>query len=489
MVDDIIDTLKASLPRHMMIDGERVGAQRGGYMPTFDPATARHLVDVPAGTSEDADRAVAAAKNALRGPWRALHPSERGRILHRVADIIRRDSEHLAQVETLNCGKPLGQAKSDIEKSAKYFEYYAGTADKLEGNTLPAGPDYMSLTFHEPVGVTAHIVPWNYPISITARGIAPALACGNTVVLKPDEKTPLTAILLADILEEAGLPTGVVNVITGTGEELGAPLSAHPDVGHVTFTGSVESGKTVMTAASSHIASVTLELGGKSPVIVLEDADVDVAVAEVIRAIYTNSGQTCAAGSRLVVDRKLHARMLEGLVAKSKTLRLGHGLCNPDLGPLISREQFNRVAGYVDGARKRGVSIAVGGGAATVPGLEGGAFFEPTVLDMVSPQDIVAQDEIFGPVLAVQVVDSAEEALTVANNSRYGLVAAIFTRSINRALTLARDLDVGQVFVNEYFSGGVATPFGGVKESGFGREKGLASLSNYYRVKSVSVRI
>jgi acyl-CoA reductase-like NAD-dependent aldehyde dehydrogenase len=477
------------LPKLMAIGGERVEAAGRRRMDTIDPALGRAFADVPEADAADVDRAVASAKKALAGPWRAISPAERGRILTRTAALVRRDKARLARIETLDSGKPLRESLGDIETAAAYFEYYAGIADKLQGDTIPLGPDYISFTLHEPVGVTAHIIPWNFPLVTTARGIAPALAAGNSAVVKPAEQTPLTALMLADLLDEAGLPPGVYNVVTGYGPEVGAPLCAHPDVAHVTFTGSVATGKSVMKAAADHVASVTLELGGKSPVVVLADADLEAAVEGTLKAIYMNSGQVCSAGSRLVVERRLHDAMLDRLVARTTSLTLGHGLDDAPLGPLVSAEQLARVDGFVADARRRGLAVAVGGAPATVKGLEGGYFFAPTILDDVGASDPVAQEEIFGPVLTVQVVDSPEEAIAVGNATPYGLVAGIYTADITKALRFARDIEAGQVFINQYFAGGVATPFGGVKNSGFGREKGLAALSSYFRIKCVTARI
>ncbi len=477
------------VPRFMVIGGTKAAAASGRCFPTVDPASGRVIAEIPAGGAADADRAVAAAKAALLGDWRKALPAERGRILYRTAALIRQDATRLARIETLDCGKPLREAKGDIETAARYFEYYAGIADKMQGDTIPLGPDFVSFTLHEPVGVTAHVIPWNFPLVTTARGIAPALACGCTAIVKPAEQTPLTAIMLADILDRAGLPKGVYNVVTGYGEEAGAPLVGHPDVSHVTFTGSVETGKLVMKSAADHIASVTLELGGKSPVVVLADADIEAAVQGTLKAIFSNAGQVCSAGSRLIVERRVHDAMLERLARAATGLKLGHGLDDPDLGPLISQEQLERVAGYIVGAKKRGLKIVVGGERATVPGLAGGWFYNATIIEGASGRDPVVQEEIFGPVLTVQVADSAEEALAFANGTAYGLVAGIYTRDVVRALRLARDLEAGQVFINQFFAGGVETPFGGVKQSGFGREKGLDALKSYYRVKCVTARI
>jgi acyl-CoA reductase-like NAD-dependent aldehyde dehydrogenase len=482
-------TVPRDLPNRMVIGGKRVEALSGRRIETVDPATGRAFCDIPAGNSDDVDRAVTDSKRALKGQWRQITTAQRGRILAKAAALMRRDSEHLAQIETLDSGKPLRESRADVETSAYYFEYYAGIADKLQGDSIPLGPDYISFTLLEPVGVTAHIVPWNFPLVTTARGVAPALSAGNTAVVKPSSETSLTAIALADLLDEAGLPAGVYNVVTGQGREVGGPLTAHPDVAHVTFTGSVETGKGVMRSAADHVASVTLELGGKSPVVVFADADLESAVQGTIKAIYTNAGQVCSAGSRLIVERSVHAEMVERLVRQVKGLQIGHGLDDPQLGPLVSSQQLSNVGAYVDGARKRGIELATGGKRAEIDGLEGGFFFEPTIFDNVPPNEIIAQEEIFGPVLVVEVVESPEEAIAVANGTRFGLVAGIYTRDVTRALRFARDVDSGQVFINQFFAGGVATPFGGMKDSGFGREKGLAALTSYYRVKCVTARI
>jgi acyl-CoA reductase-like NAD-dependent aldehyde dehydrogenase len=479
----------AYLPSRMVINGEHVEALRRKTFTTYDPATGQALATVPQAEAEDVDRAVTAAKSALRQIWREVTPAERGRILYRTAELLRRDKEHLARVETIDSGKPLRESLADVETAARYFEYYAGVADKLQGDSIPLGLNYLSFTLHEPIGVTAHIIPWNFPLVTTSRGVAPALAAGNTIVVKPAEQTPLTSLLLANLLEEAGLPKGVYNVITGFGAEAGAALTQHPDVSHITFTGSVSTGQTVMCAAASHIASVTLELGGKSPVIVLADADLDAAVDGPLKAIYTNAGQVCSAGSRLVVERSLHAAMLDKLVKSSLQFRYGHGLENPDLGPLISPEQLNAVSCCINEARQRGIEVLTGGTSRQVEGLEGGWFYPATILDVVDAADSTVQEEIFGPVLTVQVVDSPEEALVAANGTKYGLAAGIYTRDITRAFQIARDIEAGQIFINQYFAGGVETPFGGVKQSGFGREKGLAALQNYYRIKCITTRI
>ena len=478
-----------ALPDRHFIAGTFVAARSGRTMPSFDPGSGRAFLDFAAGDEDDVNDAVAAASAAFAGPWRDRKPAERGRILARAAALIRENAARLAVAESLDCGKPVGEALGDVNGAARAFEYYAGAADKLEGTSIPLGRDHLAFTVNEPVGVTAHIVPWNYPIATTARSLAPALAAGCTAVVKPAEQTPVSALMLAAILKDAGLPDGVVNVVTGTGAAAGAPLVAHPAVRHVTFTGSGPTGARVMQAAAENVTSVTLELGGKSPVVVLADCDVDAALEGVLGAIFENAGQICSAGSRLVIERPLHAAFLERLVARSRALSIGHGLRNPQVGPLNSAQHLAKVAAYVDDARARGLEIVAGGRATTDPETGLGWFFEPTILDGVRPDDRVVQEEIFGPVLAVQVVDGFEEALAAANGTRYGLVAGIYTRDFSKAMRLARDIDAGQIYINEYFAGGIEVPFGGNRLSGFGREKGLAALASYCKVKSVAARL
>ncbi|MEM7225377.1 MAG: aldehyde dehydrogenase family protein [Pseudomonadota bacterium] len=471
----------------MVIAGRRRTALSGDSFETLDPGRGEPLGAVPAGGAEDVDLAVQDAKAALKGPWRDCEPKERGRLLRRVAELMRAGGERLAKVESLDSGKPISAARRDVARSADYFDYYAGLCDKLEGTTIPLGRDKLSYTLRAPLGVTAHIVPWNVPLPIAARGLAPALACGNTAVVKPAEETPLSAVILAEILLEAGLPPGVCNVVTGTGEAAGAPLARHPDIAQVTFTGSRETGVAVMKAAAEHVAAVTLELGGKSPVVVLGDADPARAVAGVLKAFTHNAGQICSAGTRLVVERQIHDQLLDGLGARARGLSLGHGLDDPALGPLISETQRNRVSGFVAGARDRGLALVTGGAAARVDRCEAGFFYQPTILDQVPPEDEIAQEEVFGPVLCVQPVDSLEEAIAIANGTRYGLAAGIYTQDISKALIFAREVEAGQVFINGYHNAGDTVPFGGFKESGTGREKGLAALANYCQIKAVTV--
>jgi aldehyde dehydrogenase (NAD+)/betaine-aldehyde dehydrogenase len=478
------------LPSEHFIDSEWRAPLAGNMMETFDPGSAEAHARFAAGTADDVAEAVASAKRAQRGEWRNATPAARGRILARAAALIRDNFERLARAEVLDSGKTLAEARGDVGGSARAFEYYAGAADKHEGKAYPLGPDYTSYSIEEPIGVTAHIVPWNYPLSTACRSIAPALAAGCTAVVKPAEQTPMTALLLAEILVEAGLPRGVCNVVTGTGIAAGAPLVSHPDVRHVTFTGSTVTGIGVMKAAAQNVASVTLELGGKSPNIILSDADIELALDNVVAAIFENAGQICSAGSRLVIERSIHAEFIEKLVSRARALRIGHGLLEGvNFGAMNSAEHLGKVASYVEAAKARGISIATGGNVTADPATGKGWFFEPTILDDVKWDDPIVQEEIFGPVLAVQIVDSAEEAVLAANCTDFALVAGLFTRDLGKAHRIARDVDAGQVFVIEYFAGGIETPFGGNRRSGIGREKGLLAVGSYCRTKSVTIRI
>jgi aldehyde dehydrogenase (NAD+) len=471
----------------MYINGEWLPAVSGERFETVDPATEEPIATVPRGTAADVNQAVAAARAAIEGPWRQFKPKERARLLFDLARAIGDRVDALAELETLDSGKPLPLSRREVLSTARYFEYYAGAADKFHGETIPLGPDYVDFTLREPLGVTAHIVPWNMPLNMVGRSVAPALATGNTAVVKPAEQTPLTALRLAELFEEVGFPAGVYNVITGYGEEAGAALSRHPGIDSITFTGSVETGRLVMRAAAEHIKPVVLELGGKSPHIIFADADLDLAVAEAAKGIYTNCGQVCSAGSRLLIAESIKQPFLEKLKARSEAIRLGPGLESPDMGPLVSAEQYERVLSYIEIGRGEGANVVTGGGRPDY--LERGYFVSPTVMDGVQADSRVAQEEIFGPVLAVLTFRDEEEALMLANRTRYGLVAGIFTNDISRALRLATGIKAGQIYVNEYFAGGEETPFGGFKQSGFGREKGWAALYNYTQLKNVAIRL
>ncbi|WP_172292899.1 aldehyde dehydrogenase family protein [Pseudoruegeria sp. HB172150] len=488
-IEEILSgTPVAGLPGGHFIDGAYTASTRA-QMESYDPGRAAPFATFARGTAADIDQAVASAIHAFEKTWRKTPPAERGRILYHAAQLIRDDAERLAIVECLDSGKPLNEALGDVNGAARAFEYYAGACDKLQGDTFPLPQGYLGYSVYEPVGVSAQIIPWNYPISTAARGIAPALAAGCTVVAKPAEQTPFTALQLADILTKAGLPAGVCNVVSGTGAEAGAPLVAHPDVDQITFTGSVATGQAVMRSAADNVTRLVLELGGKSPVVVLNDCDMERALTGVLGAIFENAGQICSAGSRLVIERGIHDAFVGELCARAKKLTIGHGLRDPQLGPVNSAGHLDKIAGFIDRARSRGAEILTGGRTTADPETGEGWFYEPTIVADRPSDDELVREEIFGPVLTVQIADDPEHALALAGDCQYGLVAGIYTGNVSNALKMARDVDAGQIFINEYFAGGVEVPFGGNKLSGFGREKGLEGLRSYCKVKSVAARI
>jgi aldehyde dehydrogenase (NAD+) len=464
-----------------IIGGERVSPDA---FDDIDPATGRTFATVARCGPAEVDAAVGAARATFETAWRHTLPAERARLMHALADLLRRDHEALARLESQDTGKPLKQAKADATVAARYFEFYANTVESLFGNTIPALQDGLAYTVREPYGVNGHIVPWNYPLQIGGRTIAPALATGNCCVLKPAEEAPLTAIRLGELALEAGFPPGALNVVPGLGEEAGAALAAHPGIDHLAFTGSPEVGALVTKAAADHCVPVTLELGGKSPNIVFADADLDAATPVIVNSIVQNAGQTCSAGSRLLVDERVREPLVAAVAERMRALTLGPGLEDPDLGPIISAPQRDRVAGLVDGARED-ARLVTGGGAPA----RDGYFFEPTLFDGVAPEAAIFRDEVFGPVIAVTPFAGAEEAAALANATPYGLIAAIWTSDVNTAHWLSRELRVGQVYVNTYGAGGgVELPFGGYKRSGHGREKGYDALLAYTQVKSVALK-
>ena len=474
----------------MVIGGMRASASDGGTFDVTDPSTGEILATVAKATKADVSRAVAAAHAAMdSSTWGGMAPAERGRIMLRMAQTLRDRSEELAKLESLDNGKPLRQSRTDVQVAARYFEFFAGVADKVMGSTIPLGPGFLDYTVREPIGVSAQIVPWNYPIQIGARGVAPAIAAGCAVVLKPSSEAPMTALRLGEIGLACGLPPGVLNVIPGTGAEAGVALASHPDINQLTFTGSVDVGISVAKLAAANVVPVVMELGGKSPNIVFADADLDLAVQGVSTAIFQNAGQTCSAGSRLLVERKVHDALVERLALRAKSMRIGPGITDPDMGPIISKKQRETIERYVGVATHEGATIAAGGGRPTDPALASGYYFQPTLLDRVTQDMQVAQEEIFGPVLAMIEFDDLDEAAAIANRSQYGLVAGIWTRDINKAMFLASRIKSGQVYINTYGAGGgVELPFGGYKKSGYGREKGLESLASYTQVKNVCIK-
>ncbi|KAB2328324.1 aldehyde dehydrogenase family protein [Cytobacillus depressus] len=470
--------------------GEWLVPEKARLIEVKNPADGSVLAFVPRGNKEEIDFAVKAAKKAfLSKEWKMFKPYNRGRLLYQVAEIIRENKEELAKLETLDVGKPLGQAAVDVEIAARYFEYYAGIADKILGETIPVEPGIIDYTVREPIGIVGHIIPWNYPLQIAARSIAVSIATGNATVLKPAEDTPLTTLKLVELMEPLGLPKGIVNVVTGYGFEAGAALSAHPDINHITFTGSVETGKRVMESAAQNVIPVTLELGGKSPNIVFADCHEEQALEWVLKSIVQNAGQTCSAGSRLVIEKSIKEDFVGKLSVMMEKLSIGPGIDNHDLGPVLSKKQFERIQSFIELAKQDGIRIATGGERKLVEGSELGYYLHPTILDNVPASHHLAQEEIFGPVLTVTTFETEEEAIEIANGTPYGLVAGVWTENVGRAHRIASQLQCGQVFINHYGAGGgIAQPFGGYKKSGFGREKGLEALRNYTQVKNVALK-
>jgi acyl-CoA reductase-like NAD-dependent aldehyde dehydrogenase len=470
----------------MFLSGERVWARSGATFGAVDPATAEVFAKVALGDKADVDTAVASAQAAM-GAWAGLPPVRRVRLLNRLAGLLRERSREFAELESLDVGKPLRQAEDDVAAAASYFEYFAGVADKVFGSSIPLGKGFVDFTLREPLGVSAQIVPWNYPLRLASRGIAPALACGNAVVAKPAADAGLSVIKLAELAMEAGLPAGVINAVTG-GRETGAALASHPGINHIAFTGSVPTGIAIMKAAADNVVPVTLELGGKSANIVFADADLERAAASAATTLMQNSAQTCTAPTRLLLEESAHDRFVELLSSRIKKIRMGRGLDNPDMGPVVSERQMQRVLGYIEAGAGDGATALTGGRRADIPELAAGYFIEPTLLDGVARGTVLEQEEIFGPVLTVTTFRSVEEAIAIANGTPYGLVTGVWTGDLSKALTVATAVKSGQVRVNSYsVEGSIGLPFGGYRRSGFGREQGVEALANYTQVKNVMI--
>jgi aldehyde dehydrogenase (NAD+) len=467
----------------LFIDNTYVDA--GRRFDAVDPATGDLITTLAHADANDVDRAVRSAHAAFRD-WRRTTPGARTALLLKAASAIDARRDEIAALETLDMGKPLRESYANVARSVRTFEYYAGATDKVQGDSIPVDARSYNFTVMEPVGVTAHITPWNYPFANACRSLPAALAAGCTAVVKPASETCLTTLLLGDILREAGFAPGVVNIVTGSGSVTGAALARHPLVRAITFTGSVETGRRIAQYAAEHVRPIVLELGGKNPQIVCADADLDLALKETVRGAFINAGQVCTGISRVLVERKVYPGYVEALKARVDALTVGNGRDNPDMGPVVSQAHRRTVEEYVAVARAEGARLVSGG---HVPaGRSNGWFYRPTLFDGVHAGMRIAREEVFGPLLVVIPFDSDAEALEISNGVEFGLAAGIFTRDLDRAMRFVRDVEAGMVWINEWFQSPVQVPHGGVKHSGIGREQGMVALGNYLQTKDVAIR-
>ncbi|MCZ0874781.1 aldehyde dehydrogenase family protein [Peribacillus sp. AS_2] len=474
--------------KKLLINGELVEAASGKTFDTLDPSNGKVLAVVSEAGPEDVDKAVKAARTAFdNGPWKKMSASERSRLIYKLADLMEEHKEALAQLDTLDNGKPIGETtNADVPLAIDHFRYYAGWTTKIVGQTIPVAGNYFNYTRHEAVGVVGQIIPWNFPLLMAAWKLGAALATGCTIVLKPAEQTPLSALYLGQLALEAGFPPGVLNVIPGFGETAGSPLVDHPDVDKIAFTGSTSVGKMIMRQASGTVKKISLELGGKSPNIILPDADMSKAIPGALMGIMFNQGQVCCAGSRLYIQKKSYDNVVADLVSHAKNIKQGAGLDpSTQIGPLVSSEQMERVGGYIEKGKSEGAEVVTGGNY----GQGEGYFVTPTIFAGVEDEMTIAKEEIFGPVVAAMPFDDLDDVINRANNSEYGLAAGLWTQDVKKAHYVANELKAGTVWVNCYNAFDAASPFGGYKQSGIGREMGSYALDNYTEVKSVWINL
>ena len=470
------------------VNGEWVDGG-GGRLPVDNPGTGELVAEIACANAADIDRAVGAATAChSSGVLTDMRPVERGRLVRKIGEDLLANIDEIAEMLTLESGKPLWESVIEIEGAARYFEYYGNQAETVEGRSIPLGADYLDFTIYEPFGVSAQIIPWNYPLEMTARGIAAALATGNACVVKTPELDPISNVFIARAVEKVGLPAGAVNILCGLGHDAGAALAAHPDIGNIVFTGSVETGIKVATAAAANVKPAILELGGKSAAIVMPDADLDNVMESVRWGIYFNAGQVCSAMSRVIAHEDVHDEIVDRCVALAESLSVGPGIERPqfgaNMGAMVSDGQRDRAEGLVRRAADQGATVATGGRRLNLPG----SFLAPTVMSDVSPDMEIAGTEVFGPVLSVLRAGDEDQAIDIANGTEYGLVGGIFTADIDAAHRAARRIRAGQIFINEWYAGGVETPFGGYGKSGYGREKGREALWNYVQTKNIAYR-
>src|SRR5436305_8063113 len=481
-------TTMSVMRKQLFINNDWRDASGGQTLEVVNPATEEVIAEVASADRSDIDAAVAAARAALNGPWGKLSARDRGRLIWKIGEKLMEKADELARLETLHNGKPIFESRQiEIPAAAECFQYYAGWADKIHGETIPVSGNFLTYTLREPVGVVAAIVPWNFPLLLTAWKVAPALACGNTVIIKPASQTPLTALALAEIAAEIGLPAGVLNVITGPGSKVGQMLVEHPGIDKIAFTGDTATGKGIMKGAADTLKRITLELGGKSPNIVFPDADIESAIRGATTGIFYGKGEVCAAGSRLLVDKSIKNEFMDKVVARTKKMVPGDPL-DPKtrLGAIASKKQLENDLRYIETAKREGAVLVAGGSRADI-GTGKGYVLQPTIFDGVTPEMTIAREEIFGPVLATIEFADVDESIARANDSSYGLAAAVWTKDIKKAHYVARKLQAGTVWINTYNVYDTAAPFGGYKQSGFGREMSMHAIEHYTQVKSVWV--